>query len=191
MIRRAMMALGMTIVALTALGACAGRADTPPMPVAPVESDYTLGAGDRVRIIVYGEDQLSGEYNISSKGDIAFPLIGNVAATGHSTREVQDAIRTSLASGYIKQPRVSVEVLDYRPFFILGEVTKPGQYPYVNGMTVQQAVATAGGYTYRASTRKVYIKHPADTQEYTVDLRGAAPVPVRPGDTVRVAERFF
>ncbi|WP_174290926.1 polysaccharide biosynthesis/export family protein [Sphingomonas bacterium] len=166
-------------------------AQAPPAMTGPNPTTYTLGPGDKVRVIVYGEDALSGEYNVTSAGEISFPLIGNVAATGASTVSLQALIRDRLMRGYIKDPRVSIEVLDYRPFFILGEVAKPGQYPYANGMTVQQAVATAGGYTYRASTRKIYIKHQADMAETAVDLRKREPVPVQPGDVLRVAERFF
>lgn len=193
MIRNTLCLMGIATVSLTSLAACAGgAAPSPQIAAAPIaETAYTLGAGDKVRVIVYGENELSGEYSITSAGDVSFPLIGNVPATGKSTVELQELIRGRLAAGYIKQPRVSVEVLDYRPFFILGEVTKPGQYPYTNGMTVQQAVATAGGFTYRANTKKIYIKHPTDNQEAEVSLRVGQPVPVAPGDTVRVSERFF
>lgn len=154
-------------------------------------SAYPLGPGDKVRITVYGEQELTGPYNITSAGDISFPLIGNVHAAGQSTVALQETIRAKLAAGYILDPRVSAEVLDYRPFYILGEVSKPGQYPYSNGMTIQQAVATAGGFTYRANIRKIFIKHTHDSAETVVSLRKSDPIAVAPGDTIRVAERFF
>ena len=184
--RVATILLGMAMAVASPIAAASQNAARDVAPGA-----YTLDAGDRVRIIVYGEEQMTGEYNVTSAGDVSFPLIGDVPATGRTIGQLQDAIRARLAAGYIKQPRVSVEVIDYRPFFILGEVTKPGQYPYASGMTVQQAVATAGGFTYRASTRKVFIKHAGAAAEAEVSLRTDQLVPVRPGDTVRVGERFF
>jgi polysaccharide export outer membrane protein len=151
---------------------------------------YLLGAGDKVRITVYGEPNLTGEYNITTSGEISFPLIGNVKVVGQTIQQVQELLRNRLAGGYLLDPRVSAEVLTYRPYYILGEVGKPGQYPYAAGMTVQQAVATAGGFTYRANTRRAFVKRALDTSEHKVDLR-EGPIPVSPGDTIRIGERFF
>ena len=156
----------------------------------PEPPPYLLGAGDKVRITVYGEPNLTGEYNVTSSGDISFPLIGNVKVVGQSIQQVQELLRTRLAGGYLLDPRVSAEVLTYRPYYILGEVGRPGQYPYAAGMTVQQAVATAGGFTYRANTRTAFIKRTLDSTEHKVDLR-EGPVAVAPGDTIRIGERFF
>ena len=149
--------------------------------------DYILGAGDKIRVIVFGEPSLSGEFEVSGSGMIAFPLVGQLTALGISTSEFQARVAAALRDGYIKDPRVSVEVLNYRPFYILGEVTKPGEYPYTNGLTVMKAVATANGFTYRADTRKVFIKRANDDIERQISLD--AGTMVLPGDTIRVKER--
>lgn len=152
--------------------------------------DYHLGAGDKVRIIVFGEESLTGEFLVpGGAGTIAFPLIGDVQATGLTVNELQTEISDKLRGGYLKDPRVSIEVLNYRPYYILGEVMKPGQYSYTNGLTVLNAVATANGFTYRANTHKVYIKRSNSTHEVAYDLKTTTMV--EPGDTIRVAERFF
>jgi protein involved in polysaccharide export with SLBB domain len=153
------------------------------------EYEYHLGAGDKVRIIVFGEDSLTGEFFVSSGGKIAFPLIGDIDASGLTIPDLQKAIAAKLADGYLKQPQVSAEVLNYRPFYILGEVMKPGEYPYTSGLTVLNAVATAEGFTYRADTRKVYIKRATSLGESEMPLTTATPV--EPGDTIRIGERFF
>jgi polysaccharide biosynthesis/export protein len=151
---------------------------------------YVLGSGDKLRISVFGEPKLDGEYVVSSTGIVSFPLIGNVPAAGQTVEALQESIRSKLAAGYLKDPRVSTEVLNYRPFYILGEINKPGEYPFVNGITVQQAVAMAGGFSYRANTRRVFIKRALDTSERPVEIKGKA-VLMMPGDTIRVGERFF
>lgn len=153
--------------------------------------DYTLGSGDKLRITVFNEDRLTGEYTVAGTGEVSFPLIGTVPAAGSTVDQLRTTLRNRLAAGYLKDPRVSVEVLNYRPYYILGEVAKPGEYPFVIGLTVPQAVATAGGYTYRANRRRVYIKRALETTEQQLDLRERTPVAVKPGDTIRVSERFF
>jgi polysaccharide export outer membrane protein len=153
------------------------------------EFEYRLGPGDKLRIIVYGEESLTGEFFVSGGGKISFPLIGDIDAVGKTIPDIQKAIETKLADGYLKQPRVSAEVLNYRPFYILGEVMKPGEYPYTNGLTVLNAVATAEGFTYRADTRKVYIKRATSLGEHEFPLTTATPV--EPGDTIRIGERLF
>ena len=140
---------------------------------------------------VYNEPNLSGEYAVSGAGEIAFPLIGMVAADGRTVADVTQALTTCIADGYMSDPRVSVEVLNYRPFYILGEVQKPGEYPYVAGMTIEQAVAVAGGFNYRANARRVNLRRTPDPAEKSVDLREARVVAVMPGDTIRVLERYF
>lgn len=151
---------------------------------------YTLDSGDKIRVVVYGEQSLNGEYSIGPAGDIAFPLIGNLPAKGKSIAELQAAITAKLASGYILDPRVSIDVLSFRPYYILGEVNRPGQYPYATDLSVDQAVASAGGYTYRASKSKIFIRHLGQS-EVEVKLGKSKPVWVRPGDTIRVGERYF
>ena len=155
----------------------------------PASFDYHLGSGDKLRIIVFGEDSLSGEFLVSGNGKVSLPLIGEIDALGRTIPELQTAIETKLADGYLKQPRVSAEVLNYRPFYILGEVIKPGEYPFTNGLTVLNAVATASGFTYRADKRKVFIKRAATDMEKVQELTPATPV--EPGDTIRIGERFF
>jgi protein involved in polysaccharide export with SLBB domain len=157
---------------------------------AGTELDYKLGAGDKVRIIVFGESDLTGEFDVpGSVGTISFPLIGDVQAGGLTVGELQTEIEAKLRDGYLKDPRVSIEVLNYRPFYILGEVTKPGEYPYTNGLTVLNAVATANGFTYRADTRHVFIKRANEPMEHEYPL--TSDTPVAPGDTIRIKERFF
>jgi len=158
--------------------------------VAPVDQGYQLGAGDKVRIIVFGEDTLTGEYLVpGGAGKIAFPLVGDITAGGLTVGQLETEIENALKDGFLKEPRVSIEVLEYRPFFILGEVMKPGEYPYTNGLTVLNAVATANGFTYRADTHKVYIRRANSTAEQQYQL--STSTPVEPGDTIRIGERFF
>lgn len=152
--------------------------------------DYKLGPGDKVRVIVFGEESLSGEFLVpGGAGTIAYPLIGDVQTAGLTVPQLQAALETKLRDGILKEPHVSIEVLNYRPFYILGEVVKPGEYPYTNGLTVMNAVATANGFTYRANTRKVYIKRANAPSESELSLTTATPV--EPGDTIRIGERFF
>lgn len=181
-----------TLGALTAAGiATAASAQvTGPEPKAAFEpGDYVLGAGDKLRLIVFGEDSLGGEFVIAGTGKVSLPLIGDVQAAGKTVRDFQDAVRTALANGYLRDPKVSAEVLNYRPFYILGEVNKPGDYPYINGLSVVNAIATAGGFTYRANTKKAFIRRGGETTEVEHVLNGS--LMIQPGDTVRIVERFF
>lgn len=156
---------------------------------ARVVLDYRLGSGDKIRVITFGEESLTGEFYVGGSGKVALPLVGEVDAKGLTPLEFQKAVETKLKDGYLKEPRVSVEVLNYRPFYILGEVTKPGEYPYTNGLTVLNAVATANGFTYRANTKRVFIKRADSPQEQEYPLTSMTAV--APGDTIRIAERFF
>ncbi len=173
----------------------AARQAAPPRAAVSPETvrraDYALGAGDKLRITVFGEDEMTGEYSVTGGGTIAFPLIGDIPAVGRTLGDVQEAIRAKLAAGYIKDPRVAVEVLEYRTFYILGEVNKPGEYPYRASLTLDQAVATAGGYTYRANKKRFAITHAADGAETRMPFRDTHELRVEPGDTVRILERFF
>ena len=179
-----------------ALGSVAGCADDELAPQAPAAQgqtqsieDYQLGAGDKVRIIVYGEDDLGGEYQVDGGGQIRLPLIGQVDAGGQSIHQLENDIKTKLDNGYLKDARVSAEVINYRPFYIIGEVNKPGEYPYVSGMTVLNAVALAGGYTYRANDTDVYIRRNGSTDE--ISMPADQSTKINPGDFIRVRERFF
>jgi polysaccharide export outer membrane protein len=151
-------------------------------------NDYVLGVGDKLKIVTFGEADLSGDFEVSSTGHIAMPLIGEVQAAGHTVSEVQSTITSKLSQGFMRNPHISIEVLGYRPFFIVGEVMKPGSYNYVNGMSVINAVAMAGGYTYRADKDDIKLKHnDGDTKEEKVTETAI----VHPGDVISVAERFF
>lgn len=151
--------------------------------------EYRLGAADKVRVNVFGEDALTGEFIVGGSGKVSLPLIGEVQASGLTIAQFQEAIAEALRQGYINEPRVSAEVLNYRPFYILGEVNKPGEYPYTISLTVLNAVATAEGFTYRANTRQVYIKRADGAGEQAYPLTTATEV--APGDTIRIGERFF
>lgn len=150
---------------------------------------YRLGPGDKVRVTVFGDDQLSGEFQVDANGAIAMPLIGDVDAGGRTTSELATAVTEKLSKDYLKNPKVSVEVIDYRPFFILGEVRNPGSYPYVNGMRVMNAIALAGGFTYRAREGRMKINRDIDGQLQELDADQTTVV--LPGDVIEVPERFF
>ena len=153
------------------------------------ERPYTLDAGDKLRVVVFGQEGISNSYLVDAGGNVSLPLIGSVPARGHTTQQLAHAIAGRLKQGYVRDPHVSVEVEAYRPFFILGEVTTPGQYPYVANMTVEKAVAIAGGFSPRAYKYKVELTRTARVQQ----VRSEVPLdyPVRPGDTVMVKERWF
>ena len=155
----------------------------------PADTDYPLGVADKVRIIVFDEPSLSGEFTVNANGALSLPLIGDVRAVGQTATQVAGVIQRRLMDGYVLQPRVSIDILTFRPFYILGEVNKPGEYPYSSGLTIDGAVATAQGYTYRADKRKVYIKHSGEAR--SVKARIAPDLKVRPGDTIRVGERYL
>ena len=154
-----------------------------------IQAPYTLASGDRLRVIVFGQDSLTNSYAVDGSGHISMPLIGLVRAHGNTTANLERAIESKLRAGFLREPRVSVEVEAFRPFFVLGEVTTAGQYPYVSGMTVQTAVAIAGGFSPRASQRSAELTRVIDGQPVT----GTVPITqlVRPGDTIVVKERFF
>lgn len=166
----------------------ASQAQPGPGRMDPI-ADYRLGSGDKIRVTVFGEEQLSGEFFVGASGKVALPLLGEIQAGGLTLREFQAEVETALKDGYLKEPKVSAEVLNYRPFYILGEVNKPGTYPYTSGLTVVNAVATAEGFTYRANTKRVFIKRANELSEKEYPL--TTTTMVAPGDTIRIAERFF
>jgi polysaccharide export outer membrane protein len=180
------------LAALAVAGLLAGGA-----PIASAQSsavplsvqDYKLGVSDKVRIVVYNEPTLSGEFPVNANGAIAFPLIGDVPASGQTATQLARQIEAKLADGLLRDPKVSIDVASFRPFYILGEVNKPGEYPYSVGLSVLNAVATAQGFTYRADKRRVYIKSAGENGETVQRLDSATPV--KPGDTIRIGERFF
>lgn len=170
----------------TALGACTTMAPATGEVAEPVE--YRLGPGDQVRVTVFNEPELTGPYTVGAQGTIAYPLVGTINAGGSTVPEFTAALQTALAT-YVRNPSVSVEVTNYRPFFILGEVQRPGTYPYSASLTVPNAVATAGGFTYRANQSRVFIRHANENVERSYPL--TVSTPVLPGDTVRIGERLF
>ena len=156
---------------------------------APYDTPYHLDAGDRLRVVVYGQEGLTNTYSISAGGTITMPLIGSVPARGRTPQGLAADITARLRNGFIREPSVAVEVESYRPFFILGEVQAPGQYPYVPNMTVESAVAIAGGFSPRARKDRVTITH---TDGGGISRAVVPPgTPISPGDTVLVGERWF
>jgi protein involved in polysaccharide export with SLBB domain len=184
-----------------------GCADNDPTPIVPdnstslsftgqrtggkatSDSDYKLGPNDRMRIIVYGQPNLTGEYALDGNGTLSFPLIGNVPANGMTPTELQHAIAAKLDPDYLRDPSVSVEVATRRPFYVVGEVQKPGSYPFVTDMTVLEAIATAGGQTYRANMASFYVKRVENG--HVVRVAASQETHLEPGDTVMVRERYF
>jgi polysaccharide export outer membrane protein len=180
-----MIALMMAVGAPVAAPALAAPPQTPERVV----PEYRLGSGDKIRVTVFGEDSLGGAFVVDGAGAVSLPLIGDVRAGGLTVAEFRDVVATALRDGYLHEPRVSAEVVNHRPFYILGEVNRPGEYPYAAGLTVMNAAATAGGFTYRANTRRVFIKRAEDTAEQAHPLTSATRV--APGDTLRIGERYF
>ena len=175
------------LMAVILIGGCA-MGGTRTVEVAD-STDYVLGVGDVLRINVFGQETLTGEFKVDAKGDVSFPLINDVAAAGFTTTELEQHITDKLASGYIVDPHVSVEVLNFRAVYVLGEVQAPGRYEYAPSMTALQAIASAGGYTYRANE---------NTAELTRHVKGAIKTftidqntMIKPGDTIVVKRRWF
>ncbi|WP_278247477.1 polysaccharide biosynthesis/export family protein [Sphingomonas jatrophae] len=152
-------------------------------------AEYKLGVGDRIRMVVYNEAALSGEFSVGANGSVALPLIGEVPAAGRTVTEIAADARARFAEGYLREPKVSAEVIVFRPFFILGEVAAPGNYPYAVGLTALNAIATAKGFTPRANRDVVQIRRQGETTETTYRL--TPELMVYPGDTIRIGERFF
>jgi len=167
-------------------GAYGAYASAPSYQAAPA---YTLDAGDRLRIVVFGQDGITNSYIVDAAGNVSLPLIGSVPARGATPQQLSNAIADKLRRGFVREPHVSVEVEAYRPFFILGEVTNPGQYAYVPNMTAETAIAIAGGFAPRASKKQVELTRNVSGQQF----HGNVPLntPLRPGDTIKVPERWF
>lgn len=167
------------------------RAQTPTVPadVGKVSSDYRLGPGDKLKITVFGNQDVSGEAVIDPQGKVAVPLLGQVQAGGQTVADVQKTITDALNKDYIVDPKVTIEVLNYRPFFILGEVNKPGSYFYIAGLNLRQAVAIGGGYTRRARTSEALIHRIGGNGEETITANPETLI--LPGDTVDVPRRLF
>jgi polysaccharide biosynthesis/export protein len=177
-------------VAALAFG-LAGCGERPPLshPAPNVEGPYRLDTGDELRIVVYEQPALTNLYEVDQAGSIAVPLVGDVPARNSTTDELSARIAASLATNYLRDPDVTVEVATYRPFFALGEVGNPGQYTYVPGMTAETAIAVAGGFTDRANEYVVRVSRTINGTLY--EGRIAVTEPIRPGDTIYVSERLF
>lgn len=152
------------------------------------EADYRLGAGDVLRVTVFGHKDLSGEFEVGSTGDITLPLIGEVPVVDRTLRDVESAVVEKLQPDYLKNPQVSIEVINYRPFYIIGEVQNPGSYSYVGGMRVVNAIAIAGGFTYRANEDRLLISRARSEGKQGPATQNTI---VFPGDVIEVPERFF
>lgn len=182
-----------------------GQLRPPPAPTAPstipralppqvspgaadaMKDTYVLGSGDRLRVIVYGEPDMSGEFEIDANGAISLPLIGVMTASGQTIRGLEGYITTKL-NEYLRDPHVNLQVTLYRPFFILGEVKQPGTYPFIPGMTVKNAIALAGGYTVRGSRRGITVDR---ASKKGAEVGAVEDDPVYPGDAIRVAGSLF
>lgn len=181
---------GPIVLACSVLFGCAAPgANLSPLP--PVHSTrYLLGPGDTVRIITFGAEQLTGEFTVGDSGDIAVPLLGEVHAAGLTAEQLEKNMTAALTrTGMFRQPAVAVEIVKYRPIFILGEVKRPGQYSYQPGMTVLTAVAIAGGFTYRAVEDVFSIVRTVDHK--AIEGRATRQTLLRPGDVISVYERHF
>lgn len=187
---RSVALLSFGVLVCACLAGCAVPGDyRPELLAAPSVEHYPLAAGDRVRVIVFGQDALSNSYAVDGSGRISMPLIGSVPVQGRDPAFVEREIATRLRAGFVRDPRVSVEVEAFRPFFVLGEVTTAGQFPYVEGMNARMAVAIAGGFTPRGYQGGVDLTRIVDGRPIT----GRVPLEtlMRPGDTITVRERIF
>jgi len=150
---------------------------------------YKLGTGDELKVTVFGEPDLSGSFLVDGQGTITMSLIGQVEVVNLSVTEASRLLETKLKDGWLREPKVTTELVKGRPYYILGEVNKPGEYPFVSGLTVMNAIASAGDFTYRADRVRILIKSADSPNEREVELTPTTSV--RPGDTIRVRERFF
>jgi polysaccharide export outer membrane protein len=178
-----------TVLAAVLLAGCSGYRPAPAAFHEVIDQPYLLGAGDRIRVTVFEQADLSNTYSVDQSGYIAFPLVGAVAARGYSTQQIEAEIAKKLRQGYLRDPDVSVEIDRYRPIFVMGEVGAAGQYSYVPGMTVHKAVAVAGGFSPRANQANVDITR--DINGKVMTGRVLTSDPLLPGDTIYVRERLF
>jgi protein involved in polysaccharide export with SLBB domain len=170
------------------VGNCNGQnVDVAATLATPVE--LRLAPGDKLRVTVFGEDRLSGEYQIDNGGSLSLPLTGTIRGAGLTKSELEQAITAQLKSQYLRNPKITVDVISYRPFYVLGEVQKPGEYQFRSGLNVLSAIAIAGGTTYRGNSSKVLIQRSGSNEEK--EYPQSPTVLVMPGDVLRVPERFF
>lgn len=177
----------LALSALLLLTACAPAHLVDRAPVGSFE--YRIGAGDRLKVATYGEDRLTGEFTVNAQGAVSFPLLGPVPAAGLTVEQFNAEVQRRLATQYMRNPQVTVEMLNFRPVYILGEVQRPGEFPYGDRMSIHALVAKAGGFTYRANQAYVLVRGESETTERAVRLSSATAV--QPGDTIRIPERTF
>jgi polysaccharide export outer membrane protein len=191
---RSLTALAVLIVPLLA-AACSGS-NAPPVTEAErraleaqAAAPPELQPGEKIHVTVYGEPTLSGDYQIDPSGFVSLPLAGTVKAAGLNQQQLEKALTDKYRGGYLKDPKITVGISEFRPFYIVGEVEKPGAYPYTGGLTVLSAIAIAGGTTYRANQSKVLIQHAGEgtMREYNMD----APIPILPGDIIQIPRRYI
>jgi len=171
------------------LSGCSGYRPAPAAFHEMLDQPYRLGAGDRIRVTVFEQEGLTNTYSVDQSGYFAFPLVGAVPARGHTVQQIEGALAAKLREGYLRDPDVSVEIDRYRPIFVMGEVGAAGQYSYVPGLTVQKAVAIAGGFSARANQGSVDITRDINGKVMTGRVRTSDPL--LPGDTIYVRERLF
>jgi protein involved in polysaccharide export with SLBB domain len=182
--------IGIAAVMLAACSTGAQVGDPQEMAQAGMSiAGYKLGAGDEVKVTVFDEAGLSNTFVVDGQGTISMSLIGQIEVVNLTLNETSRLIETKLKDGWLKDPKVTAELVKGRPYYILGEVNRPGEYPFVSGLTVMNAVASAGDFTYRADRTRILVKSADSPNEREVELTPTTAV--RPGDTIRIRERFF
>jgi len=177
------------LLVLPAVVRAADEASLRPSSTLSMEESYELGTGDKVRVSVCGESDLGGDFQVDGNGRISLPLIGAVRASGRTVADLEADIGDRLADGYLQAPRVSVEITNYRPFYVIGQVNRPGEYAYVNGMSALNAVALAGGFTEHANEDTIYIRRNGSSREETVPADQMTRI--WPGDVIRIPMSTF
>jgi polysaccharide export outer membrane protein len=192
-----LVAAALAVASAALLGACADGTEAPELPLASASDGsarhfsrvYRLGVGDKLNINVFGEPTLSGTFEVGATGSISIPLVGEIPADGRPIEEFRHAVSSRLAQGYLKNPKVSVDIVRFKPIYVHGEVKKGGEYDYRSGSRLSDVIAQAGGYTYRAEKSFVLVIRGGEPREFKV--RTSNPFEVLPGDNIRVPERFF
>lgn len=181
------MRLAASILLLMSVTGCAGKT----LPRAPLvsESSYSLGRGDRIKVAVYGQPALTGEFAVNGDGEVSLPLVGTMKVKNLTITQFRSELEARLARDFFRNPQVSAEIVNFRPVYVLGEVAAPGEFRFEEGMTVYSLVARAGGFSYRADKKRVYIRHDSAPNEVGYSLESGSAV--QPGDTVRIGEKIF
>lgn len=188
-LRSFFLCLGLAVTALLS-GCGASSADVvSPSEIPSVDTSYHLVPGDKVRVNIFGERDLSGEFEVDGDGTVNLVLVGKVKAEGLTAEQLEQQLVERYSQGFLVNPKINVEVYDQRPYYVVGEVNKPGNYAISSGLTVRAAIANAGDYSYRANKSVVYLRRAGQSKEYPIDPDSE--IYVAPGDTIRVGERYF